>query len=248
MQIWREALLAQAVWFITCRPAGAGHPAYVSMTPVGPAPYLAGLACRESRQEMKAVMDSPLITMSQTDRRKFWLSWDHTVLHVGQHWEEKPAWPLLHQTTWARVKHVALEIVLEDSLHDFASGLANLCPHVRTIIVHDRSPSCEIPEPSCIGCRRLGHSHVISANLGDLDDPPSWAPPQLTPTAKTAALYADESLTDPEYPELSELGEERETVREFALFLFTCSHLRTTKDKEFQLPNMHLLSVSPEEY
>jgi 2EXR family protein len=214
MQIWREALLAPAVWFITFRRAGAGHPAYVSMTPVGPAPYLAGLACRESRQEMKAVMDSPLITMSQTDRRKFWLSWDHTVLHVGQHWEVRPVWPLLHRTTWARVKHVALEIVHEDSLYDFASGLANLCPHVRTIIVHDRSPSCVIPESSYIGC---GRSRVISANLGN---PPPWAPLQLTPTAKTAALYADESITNPESPELSELGEEREKVRQIALFLF----------------------------
>jgi hypothetical protein len=64
LQIWRKAIQASAVWFTVMREDNYWDPPLqrrdLTLVPVGPTPYLAGLACRESRFEMETVMTNPI--------------------------------------------------------------------------------------------------------------------------------------------------------------------------------------------
>jgi hypothetical protein len=164
----------------------------MTLTPVGPTPYVVGFACRESRREMEVVMPQPLRT--RADGRVFWICWDTTVLHLGQYGNARRFIQVLDLDEEARFRHVAVEHVWGDllSLESFSRDMAYASHGLRTLVVHIRAVG-DVDDP--LGLRNFPVTRLVSWEVE----------PQLTPSATTAALYAARSILDSTRPEISEV-------------------------------------------
>ncbi|KAL0939189.1 uncharacterized protein CTRU02_205799 [Colletotrichum truncatum] len=135
-KIWTEALLEPAVWAVTAATNTNQRP--FSMTFLGPArPYLAGLACAESRQLMKELYGAPLHGPGRGSKRGGgWVNLDTTVVYL----DSLTVSSTLALDSFAlpelrRFRHVALERRRFSRLLYKCQHLAAVCPALRTIIV-----------------------------------------------------------------------------------------------------------------
>jgi 2EXR family protein len=106
LQVWRKAIEAPAVWFAVLRDHNYWDPPLqrgdLTLVPVGPAPYLAGLACRESRHEMETVITNPI---RSTVNPQFFIACSGLVMsyscsHVT--WHESCRLPVTPETAQRR--------------------------------------------------------------------------------------------------------------------------------------------------
>jgi hypothetical protein len=211
----------------------------MTLTPVGPTPYVVGFACRESRREMEVVMPKPLRT--RADGRFFWIRWDTTVLHLGQYGNARRFIQVLDLHEQARFRHVAAEHVWGDmlNLESFSRDLAYASHGLRTLVVHIRAID-DADDP--LGLRNCPVTRV-----------PSWeVEPQLTPSATTAALYTARSISDTTRPEISEVRLVQQpdrqmgwntTRRRIARYPF----IEADWD-DSEIPKVHLLHLDPAQY
>ncbi|KAH7361759.1 hypothetical protein B0T11DRAFT_77580 [Plectosphaerella cucumerina] len=204
LQIWRDALLAPAVWFATLPELRnvqnersdirmARERRALTLKPVGPAPYMAGFACRESRYEMERLITQPL--RIREDSRVFWIYWNNTVLHLGQFDNARRVIWALKFNENPRLRHIAIEGAAGSwgaPCQRYSEALAFCCYGLRTIILHKRA----IDSLQAVGARTL-----VPQRNGSTD---RVIEAQLTPSAHTATLYETRSITDLTLPEISE--------------------------------------------
>ncbi|KAF6807449.1 hypothetical protein CSOJ01_08178 [Colletotrichum sojae] len=107
LKIWSEALSAPSVW----------APDSNASRPVGQAPYLAGLACRESRQLLERLYVKPLPRGLPGGSGVDWVNLETAVVYIGD----------------GAMK--ALDALGVDELARSCQRLAAVCPALRTIIV-----------------------------------------------------------------------------------------------------------------
>ncbi len=85
LHIWEEALALWTVWTgRTNRTALAsdGQSPAVTMTFVGPEPYLAGLSCRYSRRVLELTYVKPIHLA--TNASAYWVNLETTIIHLGE--------------------------------------------------------------------------------------------------------------------------------------------------------------------
>ncbi len=116
---------------------------------VGPAPYQAGLACKEAWDLMKRAYDRPIRGPAGEPHltRLSWVDVNHTVVHVGD--SDSPALPALGPDSWFRVKHVCVTWRLSHYYLISATclRLSEMCPLLRTLIIQTRENDDEEAPP-----------------------------------------------------------------------------------------------------
>ncbi|ORY15329.1 hypothetical protein BCR34DRAFT_598567 [Clohesyomyces aquaticus] len=156
IQIWEKALSVPTVWAAT-RNYDTGYalgiePTHICKRFIGPEPYLAGLACRESRQLMERSFSKPLRgwTDSMTAMGASWVYLDRTVIYLGDTAAAAELLATLDADEVTRFRHVALSdfapaAISSDRiyrLHKVRRDLEASCPDLQTIIIQrvDRIP------------------------------------------------------------------------------------------------------------
>jgi hypothetical protein len=138
-QIWEAALSAPTVW-ATVPVTGGSNPndATYTMTFVGPAPYMAGLACKEAWGLMKRLYGGPVRGPAGAPHitRPSWVDLDGTVVHLGDA-ADVMVLRAFDAETLSRVKHVALTWCSSQYylIGSACFRLAEACPHLRTLII-----------------------------------------------------------------------------------------------------------------
>ena len=150
IQIWEDALRVPTVWAAT-RNYEAGNSSDRGHTPIckrfiGPEPYLAGLACRESRRLLEQSFGQPLRGQpgSATTLGAYWVHLDTTVIYLG---DTATATEILETWDVSEVRRFRL-VALSDfalaaishirftTLAKVCQRLATSCPNLHTIIIH----------------------------------------------------------------------------------------------------------------
>lgn len=158
LQIWREALSARCVWaavFDTERDVGAAGEAkrtrlqfskrtrlqVSAMAHVGAAPYMAGLACRESRDLLEKLYIKPWRMRELATGGAYWVDLERTVVWLGhvESFAMLDALRALSNDVQSRIKCVAVLSTDVDAptMHDFVP-LRFFCRALHTIIIQRR--------------------------------------------------------------------------------------------------------------
>lgn len=155
LQIWTEALSVPSVWAVN-RKAPETNNANTSHLPlimnhVGPAPYLAGLACKESRRLMGQLYAKPIHRPTHSAARSaiHWIDLQKTVVSLGDY---RSAGALLDAFTFedlARFRHVVLQSSRFSDMARLCQRLANSCPGLCTIIIHTNHAGCLFTDLPC---------------------------------------------------------------------------------------------------
>lgn len=147
--VWRQALLAPTVWSVDVDWVGDWdtyeHFSNISkldlsLSPMGPASYLAGFACKESRQLMQQLFTKPLRGSSvAVESRIYWINWDTTIVHLGNYLNLElatcSAKGTFSEDEILHFRHISLDWTgfLKDGLA--CRLLAKRCPDIRTLII-----------------------------------------------------------------------------------------------------------------
>lgn len=146
MKIWSDALSERTVWAAVSRDSG-GCSSW-AMAYVGQAPYLAGLACRESRRLLEKLYTSPLRGPGlATSFGACWVNLESTVVYLGSSYNATELIEAFSVDGLARFRHVALQWYQFDRLARTCQRLAETCPALRTIIIQ-RGESGDITSES----------------------------------------------------------------------------------------------------
>lgn len=147
IQIWEDALSVPTIWapvfdddpYSDLWP----YPHPKSMKFIGPAPYLVGLACRESRWLlerlfMKVSLESP---GPSAPLGAYWVRLDRTVIHFGEAIEALAALHCFDRNLVSGIQHITLQYTTTSrqryyALKSVCLRLAASCPDLRTIIIH----------------------------------------------------------------------------------------------------------------
>jgi hypothetical protein len=149
LQIWEDALCVPTVW-VAIRNHDADCPLGENRSPIrmkfiGPEPYLAGLACRESRRLLEQSFGKTICgpTGSATALGAYWVRLDRTVVYLGDATDAMAALASLGVDEVSRFKHVALSnsehVAISwtrfTKLSRVCQRLAASCPALHTIII-----------------------------------------------------------------------------------------------------------------
>jgi hypothetical protein len=143
-QIWETALSVQSVWSAVRVPAGASDSIHqnnraYTMTFVGPAPHVAGMACREAWRLLKRSYGRPVRgpAGSTGTARSYWVNLNHTVICLGFPLDAVAVLAGFDTEALSRFKHVVLTWHLSQfgELARACKHLANACPNLSTIII-----------------------------------------------------------------------------------------------------------------
>lgn len=161
LKIWSEALSAPSVWV----------PDHNASRPVGQAPYLAGLACRESRQLLERLYVKPLPRGPPGGSGVDWVNLETAVVYLGD--GAMKALDALGAGELARLRHVALRWRQFGRLARACQRLAAECPALRTIIVEregDGSAGDDVEVPRTL-------SPELAAYYASI---PDWVGPEMS--------------------------------------------------------------------
>ncbi|GAO18516.1 uncharacterized protein UV8b_06626 [Ustilaginoidea virens] len=144
LSIWEEVFAGWSVWAVTSHGAREPEPLlygppnrpFLTVTPVGHAPALCGLVCREAREQLAKSYGSPLraLSFAAKDSGVYWVNMDRAVLYLGNATNAAGVLDGFAPEELAKVQHVVL-------LWDNASPapvcpqLAASCPDLKTIVV-----------------------------------------------------------------------------------------------------------------
>lgn len=162
LQIWEAALSAPAVWIAGWGEATESSSAAdsatsasrrsLAMTPVGAAPYLAGLASRESRRVMERMFSRPIRGRdgSATNGAPYWMGLDTTLIYLGVTAAAASGLVLefFDMGELSGFKHVGLPYDHFGSVARTCQRLAALCPGLQTLVVRPISPTKHQQPPS----------------------------------------------------------------------------------------------------
>ncbi|KAI0890253.1 uncharacterized protein GGS22DRAFT_194395 [Annulohypoxylon maeteangense] len=132
LQVWAEALSVRTVCAVTRNPAGDHAP--IIMAYVGPAPYLAGLSCKEARRVLK---QTHVMFSRGPNAGVHWVNMDQTVIYLGNRTAAVSVLDGFRSDDLSRFKHVALLWDTFDELARLCMRLAKECPSLCTIIIHE---------------------------------------------------------------------------------------------------------------
>ena len=174
--IWEAALAAPSVWAAAPGPlpsgvTGGSYPnprarahAY-TMGFVGPAPYMAGLACKEAWALMKRSYGRPVRGPAGAPHvtQLSWVDMDHTVVHVGD--ADTMVLPAFDPETWFKIKHVALTWRLSHYylISSACLRLSEVCPLLRTLIIQTRENVDEASPPLSVE-RAADYAGILAYN------------------------------------------------------------------------------------
>jgi hypothetical protein len=162
IQIWEAAFSAPTVLAAVRLPDddvdGETCPTY-TMTFVGPAPHLVAMSCSEAREVLTSAarpssvdeISGPL--GSTGTRRRYWVSLDHTVVHLRTTADATEVLAGFDVAILSKFKHVALtwderDLGGLDGLVRICRHLAIICPALETLIIQFGWGSDDDNEPS----------------------------------------------------------------------------------------------------
>jgi hypothetical protein len=136
LQIWGEALSVRSVWAASPNDNKSRVP--FNMVYIGPAPYLAGLTCREARRLLVQFYVKPIhgpFTGLGTSSSSHWVNVDTTVIDLGGYSDATTILDAFGGDELSRFKHVALLWHQFGSVVRICMRLATMCPALCTIII-----------------------------------------------------------------------------------------------------------------
>ncbi|KAF6844841.1 hypothetical protein CMUS01_00638 [Colletotrichum musicola] len=108
-----------------------------AMAYVGPASYLAGLACGESRLLLEqSHVKFPRGPGLATGPGVYWVDPERTIVYLGRAPHARATMDALGADELRQIRHVALRTCQYWSIDDACVRLAKECPALRTIIIH----------------------------------------------------------------------------------------------------------------
>ncbi|KAI9652037.1 MAG: hypothetical protein M1829_001974 [Trizodia sp. TS-e1964] len=147
LQIWSRALSDCAVWSAVYSPTHKRS--FLSF--VGPAPYLAGLASRESRRVLEQIYSKPV---QGAKTGVCWINMEHTVISLGPTSNANAVMDSFPADDLARLKHVAFMWNSFGELARVCQRLATSCPALSTIIINQvkikATPAASAPRPPAL--------------------------------------------------------------------------------------------------
>ncbi|KAI9841437.1 MAG: hypothetical protein M1837_000713 [Sclerophora amabilis] len=143
LHIWQQALSARSVWaavgsYNARRDPSASRLPF-DMSFVGPAPYLAGLSCREARrlleQSYVQPIRGPFSGLARGAGSYYWVDLNTTIVYLGDSSDARPVLNSFGTDELSKFKHVALPWYQFAGLARTCQRLATLCPALSTIII-----------------------------------------------------------------------------------------------------------------
>ncbi|KXH67092.1 hypothetical protein CSAL01_01369 [Colletotrichum salicis] len=155
LQIWTEALSVSSVWSADRKATetskdNTSHLPPI-MTHIGPAPYLAGLACKESRRLLERLYAKPIHgpRQSAASGAVHWIDLQNTVVSLGDHRSAGALLDSFPAEDLARFRHVVLQSSQFSDMARLCQRLANSCSGLRTIIIHTDHAGCLFTDLPC---------------------------------------------------------------------------------------------------
>lgn len=141
-QIWWEALSVRSVW-AAVRTYNADRNLSASLLPfimtyIGPAPYTAGLSCREARRLLEQSyvrLVCGRLSGSKTSNGYYWVNLDTTVFYLGDSLDTTTVLNSFAVNDLSKLKHVTLPWNQFSRLARTCQHLARTCPALRTITI-----------------------------------------------------------------------------------------------------------------